>query len=96
MLVVTAVIKVITGKGNEFEKEFRELALKVRKDPGAIAYVLNRHTQNPNQYFVYEKYENEEALKYHGSTPHFQAFMGKAKQFEAGPPEINVYQECDT
>ncbi len=93
MVVVTAVIKVVDGKGKEFESEFRKLALKVRKDPGAITYVLHCHAENPNQYFVYEKYEDDEAFKYHSSTPHIRKFFEIITPIMAGSPELNLYQE---
>jgi quinol monooxygenase YgiN len=93
MIVLAVVFKVVDGKGEEFESEFRKLALKVRKDPGAITYALNRHVENPNQYLVYEKYDDEEALKYHGSTPHFQEFFNNITPMMAGPVEVNRYQE---
>jgi quinol monooxygenase YgiN len=54
------------------------LAAKVRKDPGTITYVLNRSTEDPDKFFVFEQYENEEALKYHASTEHFQAYRKEA------------------
>ena len=93
MVVVSAVIKVVDGKGKEFESEFRKLALKVRKDPGVITYVLHRHVENPNQYFVYEKYEDDKAFEYHGLTPHIQKFFENVAPIMAGPPELNLYQE---
>jgi quinol monooxygenase YgiN len=93
MVVLAAIFKVVDGKGEEFEREFRKLAPMVRKDPGAITYVLNRHVEKPNQYFVYEKYDDEEALKYHGSTPHFQEFFKNIIPIMAGPIELNRYQE---
>ncbi len=93
MVVLAAIIKVVDGKGEQFEREFNKLALKVRKDPGAIAYVLHRNVKNPNQYFVYEKYENDAALKYHGSTAHFQEFSKTVRPIMAGPLEVNFYQE---
>jgi quinol monooxygenase YgiN len=94
MIVVAAIIKVVDGKEEEFESEFRNLAIKVLKDPGAIAYGLNRHVQNPNQYFIYEKYADEEAFKYHGSTPHFKEFARNIRPFMAGPLEVNLYHEA--
>jgi quinol monooxygenase YgiN len=93
MVVLTAVIKIVVGKGEEFESEFRKLAPKVRKDPGAITYVLHRHVEKSNQYFVYEKYKDDEALRYHSSTPHFQKFFENITPMMAGPLEADLYQE---
>jgi quinol monooxygenase YgiN len=93
MLVIAAVVMVKKGKGEEFEKGFRPLRAKVLKDPGAIAYVLHRSVDDPCKYLFYEKYENEEAFKYHTSTEHFKAFFKKMEPVMQGPPEITHYQE---
>jgi quinol monooxygenase YgiN len=93
MLVIAAVIKVNEGKGEEFEKGFRLLRAKVLKDPGAIAYVLHRSVDDPCKYLFYEKYENEEAFKYHTSTEHFKSFFQKMGPIMKGSPEISHYQE---
>ena len=74
MVVVCALITVAKGKGNEYQEKFKGLAAKVRKDPGTITYVLNRSTEDPDKFFVFEQYEDQEALKYHASTEHFQAY----------------------
>jgi quinol monooxygenase YgiN len=95
MVVLIAEVNVTNGKCEEFEKEFHKLALKVRKDPGAIAYGLHRHATDPNQYLVYEKYKDNEAVKYHAATPHFQEFVKKTSTIIAKPPKVNAYQETD-
>ena len=74
MIVVCAIITTIKGKGDEYQEKFKELAAKVRKDPGAITYVLHRNINNPDQFFVFEQYENQEAVNYHTSTEHFNAY----------------------
>jgi quinol monooxygenase YgiN len=93
MIVVHAIIRVAEGKGKEFEAEYRKLAPKVLKDPGAIAYVLHRSMKDPNKYFFFEKYADEEAIKYHTSTPHFKEFFQKMGPIMAGQPEIEQYTE---
>jgi quinol monooxygenase YgiN len=92
MIVLAAVIKVVEAKREEFEREFRKLAPKVRKDPGAISYVLYRHVKNPSQFLVFEKYESDEAFKYHTSTPHYKEFNKNVGPIIAGM-ELNFYQE---
>ncbi len=59
------------------KEKFKKLAPKVRKDPGLITYVLHRHLDNPDQFFVFEQYENREAIDYHGSTEHFKAYRAE-------------------
>ncbi len=88
MIVVAALITIVEGKGDEFQGRFKELATKVRKEPGAITYVLHRMIDNPEKFFVFEQWENEEALKLHGSTAYFkeyrQATAGIVKSREVG------------
>jgi quinol monooxygenase YgiN len=93
MIVVAAKLKAVEGKGDELEKEFRKLAPKVLKDPGAISYAVHRKVDAPNEFFVYEKYESGDALKFHGSTEHFKEFSKAIASLLDGRPEVGIYQE---
>ena len=92
MVVICALITVADGKGDEYQEKFKELAPKVRKDPGAITYVLHRNINDPNQFFVFEQYENQEAIKYHGSTEHFQAYRKETADL-VKERQVNFYHE---
>ena len=93
MIVVAAKLKAAEGKGDELEKEFRNLKPKVLKDPGAISYVVHRKVDAPNEFLIYEKYESGESLKFHGSTEHFKEFSRAIASLLDGRPEIGVYNE---
>ena len=93
MIVLVAMITTLDGKGDEVEQEFKKLVPKVLSDPGAITYIVHRSTDDPSRFFVYEKYEDMEALKYHSSTPHFQAFSRATASLLAGRPEVGFYRE---
>jgi quinol monooxygenase YgiN len=93
MIVVAAVLKAAEGKGDTLEQEFRKLVPKVLKDPGAIAYAVHRAIDDPNKFLVYEKYESRDALRLHGSTPHFRAFSQATASLVAGRAEVTLYNE---
>lgn len=93
MVILVAMITTLEGKGDEFEREFKKLVPKVRSDPGAIAYIVHRSTENSSRFFVYEKYENQEALKHHSSTLHFKEFSRTTASLLAGRPEVSFYRE---
>jgi len=93
MIVVAAMINAVKGKGDELEREFQKLVPKVLNDPGAIVYVVHRSVDNPSKFFVYEKYESNEALKHHTSTPHFQEFSRAIASMLDGRPEVGLYRE---
>jgi quinol monooxygenase YgiN len=92
-VIISAVIRVNEGKGDEFAKGFLQLQAIVLKDPGAIAYTLHRAVDDPNKFLFHEKYASDEAVKYHTSTPHFKAFFQKMGPIFKGKPEISYYHE---
>lgn len=88
MIIITALIKAKEGQGDEMEKAIKDFAPKYLKDPGCLEYRLHRRLDNPDWFFFYEKYENEEALKYHSSAPHFKEMGLAMRPFMDGRPEI--------
>jgi len=93
MIVVAAKLKAVEGKGDELEQAFRKLVPKVLKDPGTISYLVHRRVDASNDFFVYEKYENMEAFKLHGSTEHFKEFSKAIASLLDGRPEFGIYNE---
>ena len=93
MIVLTAELAVAEGKGNDVVEEFKKLVPKVLQDPGTIAYTINQAVDNPDKILVYEKYENREALQYHGQTEHFKEFGRASRSLFAGRPTISMYNE---
>ena len=74
MIVVSAMITIAEGKGDEYVAHFEKLAPIVRRDPGCLTYVLHRMVGGPDKFFVFEQYQDEAAITHHGSTPHFLAY----------------------
>jgi len=93
MIVVTAILKAAEGKGDELEQEFRKFVPAVHKEPGNLAYVAHRGINAPVTFFVYEKYESQEALKEHSSAPHFKEFSKATASMLEGRAEIALYRE---
>ena len=93
MIVVVAALQVAEGKGNEVVAEFTKLAPVVRQDPGTITYAINQAIDNPDKILVYEKYEDQEALKYHGQTEHFREFGRATRPLFTGRAEVTLYNE---
>lgn len=59
------------GCNEELERAFEELSTLTRLEPGCITYQLHRSTKEPLHYFLYERYVDEAALRFHQSTDHF-------------------------
>jgi len=92
MIIIAAMITTYDDQGDAFQKSFTKLAAQVRKDPGVITYVLHRMINNSSKFFVFEQYENEEAIKLHGSTPHFKEYR-KIAAHMVKDREVGLYRE---
>ncbi len=91
MVVIGAVFHVNKGKEDQFIAEYRKMAPKVLGDPGAISYVLHRDAGHPTNFFFYEQYKDDDAVRYHSSTTHFKEFFRAIGPITEGPPEIHRY-----
>jgi quinol monooxygenase YgiN len=68
-------IRVKPGSNQAFEAAFQELSALTRLEPGCITYQLHRSTQDPLEYFLYERYVDESALRFHQATDHFSRIV---------------------
>ncbi|MEA3470726.1 MAG: putative quinol monooxygenase [Thermodesulfobacteriota bacterium] len=93
MIVVSAVLKAQAGKEKDMERALKDFMPKVQSEEGTIAYILHRSKGNPTQFMIYEKYVDEAALAYHGSTEYFKDLFDKVGPILAGAPSIEIYEE---
>lgn len=93
MIIIKALMKSKEGSGDDLEKIIKIYAPKFLQDPGCVEYKAHRRLDNPNIFFFYEKYENDEALKFHSTAPHFKEMFAAMKPLIDGKPEIAMYKE---
>jgi quinol monooxygenase YgiN len=93
MITITALMKSKEGSADDLAKAIKEYAPRFCKDPGCKMYKVVKRVDNPNLFLFYEQYENDEALKFHSSAPHFKEMFGAMKPFLDGKPEIYMYSD---
>jgi len=93
MIAVIAKVPIQSDKKEEAIAEVKVLMSKVAEEEGTLHYTLNINENDPDTLVFIERYKDMEALSVHGSTQHFQDFMGKAMSFASGPPEIITLDE---
>jgi quinol monooxygenase YgiN len=93
MIIVSAVLEAQVGKESDMERALLDFIPKVQAEEGTIAYVLHRSKGNPAKFMVYEKYVDEAALGYHGSTEYFKELFDTVGPMLAGAPSIEIYEE---
>jgi quinol monooxygenase YgiN len=88
--VLAVHIKVKDGAGPRFERAFVEAAKESRKEKGNRVYELSRSTKNPNEYLIYEHWDNLAALAAHLQSAHFQKAIAAVGELGDGRPDIRV------
>ena len=91
MLTLTAILTVKAGHEAEFERIMQVTVPKVREEPGNHAYVLNRSTENPRVFLVYEEYEDAEALESHRA--HLKEMGIDLRDLLDGPSVLTFYDK---
>ncbi|APU12416.1 MULTISPECIES: antibiotic biosynthesis monooxygenase family protein [Actinoalloteichus] len=90
-------IEVPEGSGPELEKRFAARQGAVENAPGFLAFELLRPTAGENRYFVYTKWESEEAFQAWSGGPAKEAHAGeRAKPVASGSSllEFEVIQQA--
>jgi quinol monooxygenase YgiN len=84
-------IKIKDDTAVKFEAAFAKARTATRKEKGNKAYSLTRSTKVPNEYVVYERWENFAALQTHMKTPHFTALLTEIGDMLDGAPDVKVF-----
>jgi heme-degrading monooxygenase HmoA len=78
-------IEVPEGAGPELERRFANRMHAVDSQPGFLGFELLRPVSGDNRYFVYTKWESEEAFKAWAAGPAREAHSGeRAKPVASG------------
>lgn len=87
MIHVVAQVTLKPGAAPLFLREFRDLAILVRQEPGCVDYLpaqdvdMNLHFQplDPNRVTVLEKWTTRKALESHLRSGHMRGFQDRIK-----------------
>ncbi|MBB5916194.1 quinol monooxygenase YgiN [Nocardia transvalensis] len=92
MIAVIAELTVQDGKGAELESVVADLVQQIEQnEPGNREYRLVRSKSDPNSYRIFELYDNDEALEFHGKSDHFRAAGKNLAPLLAGAPKIEYF-----
>ena len=90
---VLARVKVIAGKGPEFEAAFAEQAKGVRSDEPAnrLYQLFSCSREHENSYVVMELYDDDAALDAHRAAPHMVAKRPRIAPLIAERTIVEIY-----
>ncbi len=89
-LLVT--FKVKAGEEKKFEAAFVPALAATRKEPGCVAYYLNRDPDEANTYVMYESFKGIPALEAHLKEKHTETLLAAVIPMCEGGPKIKVLQ----
>jgi quinol monooxygenase YgiN len=74
MIVLIAQHFAKDGKQEDVATALREMSAYCNSDaePGCVMYIVNRSTENPRHFLIYEQYVDEAALAAHAETAMFK------------------------
>ena len=95
MIVLSAVFHAVPGKEDALKEVLLAMFPFVKEEAGTVTYNLNQSRNNPGTFFFYERYKDQAAFDFHGSTPHFQELNNNLDGLLTEPPKVDLYEELD-
>ena len=90
--MISIVAKFIVNEGEEakFLALTKDLVKASKSEEGCIEYILHKDVKEARTYSMIEKWDDQAAIDFHNSTPHFTSAVPKI--IEIAQVEINVYK----
>jgi quinol monooxygenase YgiN len=92
-LTVVASMKAKSGQEAILKQELLALIPTTRKEPGCLNYDLHQAVDNPAGFLFHENWTSKQHLDDHLARPHLQAFLAKAGDLLAEPPQISLWEK---
>ena len=89
VIVVQASVK--ETKIEEFLKLAKTMVSESISESECLTYKLSKDAHNKNEFFFYEKYENEKAVEKHKSSEHFKNFINSVMPLLTKEPLIEKF-----
>lgn len=82
--------KIKAGKETEAEAAFAPCLAATRKEPGCVAYFLNRDPDQPQAFIMYEQFKSVDALVAHLKEKHTQTLLKTLGELGEGEPKLKI------
>jgi len=90
-VVLLVTIKAKAGKEKDLEAAFAPCIAATKKEPGCLAYELNRDSDDPTTYVMFEKFKSVAALEAHLKLAHTQKLLKAIEPLTDGQIQAKVY-----
>ena len=91
MVIIEVTSTVHAEKREAALEAMRVMGVATRKEPGCLHYRFYQDIEDPNTFFVYERWTTGDALAAHMQTPHMDAFRKVVPLATLGQPIFARY-----
>jgi quinol monooxygenase YgiN len=93
--VVAAIWRAKPGEADRITEVITTMTPLSRAEPGNLFYQAQVNPENPEEFFLYEQYQDAQAYEDHKNTPHFQKHVfGHAIEYLA-ERSVKTYETID-
>ena len=89
MVCLAVTFRIKPGSEDRAADCFRQLTERSRAEPGCKMYLFHRSPDDPRKFFVYEQYDDEEALQAHSSSAYYAHYVHQEL-----PPLVESVELC--
>lgn len=89
MITIIARVKIKEGKEDDFLKLVTPLVKASNEEAGCISYRLFIEAFDKGSFAFIEQWKDEDAIDFHGKTPHFQAYVAEVGDMTAAPMDVS-------
>lgn len=82
--------KVKAGKEKEALEAFAPCLVATRKEPGCVAYFLNRDPDHPELFIMYEQFKSIAAIEEHLKLKHTETLLKTLGTLTDGEPKLKI------
>ena len=90
MILTFIKMNVRPEKRKELRQTIRSIVQEVRKENGCVDSTFYQNSENENDFFLFEEWENRQVLDDHLRSDGFTVLMG-ARSLLSRPPEIMIH-----
>ena len=75
MLTVIAHYRTLPNRSDEVAATLGRHVAATRREPGCVQFTVNRSTEDPEGFVLYEQYVDEDAFEQHRGSSHFEEYI---------------------
>jgi len=88
--IINAQLSIKADKIEDFLKLAEIVISKSNKESGCLTYKLLKEVGKENEFFFYEKYEDQKAVDAHNASDHFKTFIDAVTPLLSKEPVIET------